>query len=317
MLGGRTTRRWLAGAGVGIVAAVAIWAPDPDPYQRSLLHLHDFLHVPGFVLVMGALLFGFPADPEASAGRRLRRLLGLGLVSLGIGAAIELAQAAVGGSADPWDVVRDGGGIVVASLWAASQWRDVRAASRWLLRSAALVIALGFLLPTLGALADEARARRQFPVLADFGARSELSRFGSSARSPAVLERATRADGGHQVLHLFLSPGTYPGLTFEFFPRDWRGWGYFVLDCTNPGDAPFPLTIRINDRTHNQEYADRYNRTFTLAPGANEIRIPLADVEAAPRTRKLDLGNVALVVAFSYNLREPRDLLLRQLRLTR
>jgi hypothetical protein len=222
-----------------------------------------------------------------------------------------------GGAADPWDVVRDGGGIVLAGLWAASQWPELRAATRWLWRSAALALALGCLLPTLGALADEARARSQFPVLADFGARAELTRFGWSARSPAVLERASRADGGHQVLHLFLSPGTYPGLTFEFFPRDWRGWGYFVLDCTNPGGAPFPLTIRINDLKHNQEYADRYNRTFTLVPGANEIRIPLADVEAAPRTRKLDLGNVALVVAFSYNLREPRDLLIRQLRLTR
>ena len=77
------------------------------------------------------------------------------------------------------------------------------------------------------------------------------------------------------------------------------------------------MTIRIHDIGHNHDYGDRYNRTFTLVPGANEIRISLADVEAAPRTRKLDLGNVAAVVAFAYNLQEPRDLLFRQLRLTR
>jgi len=156
-----------------------------------------------------------------------------------------------------------------------------------------------------------------FPVLANFGARTELTRFPWSAWSSAVLEQVDPSDGSHRAVHLFLLPGKYPDLPFEFFPRDCRGWWHFVLRCTNAGDPPRLLTIRISDIAHNQEYADRYNWAFTLAPGANEIRIPLADVAAAPQTRKLDLGNVAAVVAFAFNLREPGDLLIRQLRLTR
>lgn len=317
MTGARNTRGWLAVVVVGLCIAVAVLAPDPDRYRRSILHFHDFLHVPGFALVVAALLVGFDTSYEATRRRRFRRLLGVCAVAAVIGVGIEVIQWLVAGSADPWDVARDGGGIVIAALWAASRWRDVRVAARRLLRSTALALAVGFLLPTLGALADEAHARRQFPVLADFSTRAELTRFGWSTQSRAVLEPADRADSGHRVLHLFLSPGTYPGLTFEFFPRDWRGWSHFVLVCTNPGSTPFPLTIRINDLKHNQEYTDRYNGTFMLVPGVSEIRILLADVEAAPRTRKLDLGNVALVVAFSYNLQEPRELLIHQLRLTR
>jgi len=316
-MGVRSNRRWLAGVVVGICAAVAIWAPDPDRYQRSWVTLHDFLHVPGFAFIVGALLIGFDVPDEESRARRFGRLLGICFVAAVIGGGVELAQGVVGGSADSWDVVRDGGGIVVAALWSVAQWRGQRASTRWLLRCVALAIAVGFFTPTLEAITDEMRARRQFPVLADFGARSELTRFTWSESSSAVLEQADPIDGSRMILHLFLLPGKYPGLSFEFFPRDWRGWGYFVLVCTNPGKELLPLTIRINDIEHNQEYDDRYNQTFMLTPGVNAIRIPLADVESAPQTRKLDLGHVALVVAFAYELREPRELLIRQFRLSR
>ena len=139
------------------------------------------------------------------------------------------------GSADPWDAVRDGGGIVIAGLWAASQWREVRPTTRWLLRSAALAITLGCLLPTLGALADEARARRQFPVLADFGARAELTRRTWSAWSSAVLEPADRRDGSAQVLHLFLSPGTYPGPGLRVLPAGLARLGVLRAGLHEPG----------------------------------------------------------------------------------
>jgi hypothetical protein len=317
VIAGRKTRRCFAGVIVGICAAIAIWAPDPDRYQRSLVSFHDFLHFPGFAFVVGVLLVGFAEAPEVSRRGRIQRLLGICFVAIAVGVGVELVQAMVGGFGDPWDVLFDGGGIVAAAVLAASQWRDIPTSTRWLLRSVALAIALGFLMPTFVALVDEARARKQFPVLADFGARSELTRFTWSAWSSAVLEQADRMDGSHQALRLSLSPGKYPGLSFEFFPRDWRGWRQFVLVCANPGKEPLPLTIRINDIEHNQEYEDRYNRTFTLAPGANEIRMLLSDVESAPRTRKLDLARVELVVAFVYDLREPRELLLHEIRLTR
>ncbi len=182
--GARNTRGRLAVGVVGVCIAVAIVAPDPDPYRRSLLHFHDFLHVPGFALIVGALLVGFDTTYDAPRRLRFRRLLGVSAVATVIGVGIELIQWLVGGSADPWDVARDGGGIVIAGLWAASRWREVRVAARRLLQGAALALAVAFLLPTLGALLDEAYARHQFPVLADFSTRAELTRFDLLVHGP-------------------------------------------------------------------------------------------------------------------------------------
>jgi hypothetical protein len=309
-----TRRRWVACAAVGVCFVVAVIAPDPDRYQRSWLTLHDFLHVPGFTLITAALFFGFATGSRPRPPRPLH-FLGVCVAALAVGIGIELAQAATVGSADPWDVVRDAGGIAVAALLMGAQSLDVRSRTRWLLRSVALVVVLASFVPTLAALADETRARRSFPILADFGASSELTRFTWSQWSSANLVAADGPDARRRVLRLALSPGKYPGLSFEFFPRDWRAWRAFVLVCTNPGAEPLPLTIRIDDLAHNHEYADRYNGAFWLAPGRNEIRIPLSDVASAPRSRRLNLAQVKSVVLFAHNLEKPHELLVQELRL--
>jgi len=316
MNGNPGVRRWVAAVVVGVCVVVAVAAPDPDRYQRSLVGLHDFLHVPGFAVVVASLFFGLSRTPFALGGRRKRLILAF-TGALTIGVAVELIQAMWGGDADPWDVVRDAVGAVTALLVIASAGRDLRLLRRWALRFAAMAVVAPFLVPTVAALVDEARARRQFPILADFRAPSELGRFAWSSWSSAVLERADGSGGGTPALHLSLSPGKYPGLTFKFFPRDWRGWREFVVVCTNPGAAPFPITIRIDDIAHNHDYSDRYNRTFGLTPGRNEIRIPLSDVQSAPRDRKLDLARVSSVILFAYELREPRTLLIHEFRLAR
>jgi hypothetical protein len=75
------------------------------------LTLHDFLHVPGFTLITAALFFGFATGSRPRPPRPLH-VLGVCVAALAVGIGIELAQAATVGSADPWDVVRDAGGIV-------------------------------------------------------------------------------------------------------------------------------------------------------------------------------------------------------------
>ena len=119
------------------------------------------------------------------------------------------------------------------------------------------------------------------------------------------------------ALRLELKPGPYPGLSFKFFPRDWRGWGALILVCTNPEASPLRLTVRVDDMEHNEDYGDRYNRSFDLAPGPGEIRIPLREIETAPAGRALDLGRVRSVVLFAYRLQEERELLVDSLRLVR
>ena len=300
-------------AGVAVCVVVAVFAPGPDRYVRSAMRFHDFLHVPGFVLVAALLLAGWRIAPCRPRRRSAHLALIFGL-SVALGILVELLQVVAGGGGDPWDVARDAAGAASALLLASSFWSEVRRPARWALRLAALVVAAVFAVPTLGALLDESRARHQFPVLADFSRASEFDRFEWSGSAPASLV-CTGGRGTRCVVQVSLLPGLYPGFALTYFPRDWRGFRHFVVSCANASDTPLALTIRIDDMRHNGRYTDRFNRTYVLAPGRNEVRVPLADVEAAPCGRRLDLGRVRDVVVFAYQLATPRRIVVHSLRL--
>jgi hypothetical protein len=48
-------RKWCAWGVVAACVAAAIFAPEPDRYQRSAVSFHDFLHVPAFTFVTAGL----------------------------------------------------------------------------------------------------------------------------------------------------------------------------------------------------------------------------------------------------------------------
>ncbi|OGB95294.1 MAG: hypothetical protein A2Z31_05475 [candidate division NC10 bacterium RBG_16_65_8] len=81
--------------------------------------------------------------------------------------------------------------------------------------------------------------------------------------------------------------------------------------------APPSIAIPIDDIPHHHDYSDRDNRTVALAPGRNEIRVPLSDIESAACDRKLDLARVSSVILFAYELQVPRTRLLHAFRLAR
>jgi hypothetical protein len=292
----------------------AVVAPGPDRYQRSAISFHDFLHVPGFAIVTSALYFALPPTPGLS--RNGQRLM-TALLAVTLGALVELVQMISGGSAELGDVVRDAGGVAIATVLVYALDHGRRRRVRWSAAVVALGIAAAFLSPTIADLIDEAVAWRQFPVLADFRWSSELNRFRFAREARASLVTIQSSAGSARALRLELAPGTYPGFSFQFFPRDWRSWREFILVCTNQGAAPLRLTLRIDDMGHNENYADRYNRSFDMDPGRNVIRVPLREVEVAPAGRLFDLGHVRSVVFFAYRLEEERELLIHSVRLTR
>jgi hypothetical protein len=302
-------------AGVSACTAVAVFAPGPDPWLRSAIRLHDYFHVPGFALVAALLVIGFPA-PAGSRSRRALHYAVLLLSSVAVGILVEVLQGLRGGDMDAGDVSRDLVGASAMMIAASSWWPDMRTSARWALRATALVLALGFTAPTVGALADEARARRQFPVLADFSRAGDLDRFEwSEWTTPSLVQADEGAAGPRPALRAAFSPGLVLGFTLKYFPRDWRGFRSFVIACANRSDTSFEINVRIDDMRHNNEHTDRFNRSYQLTPGRHEIRIALADVEAAPRGRKFDLANVRTVIVFAYKLATPREIIVESLRL--
>ena len=57
--------------------------------------------------------------------------------------------------------------------------------------------------------------------------------------------------------------------------------------------------MRVHDIGHSREYADRFNRMFDLAPGERRsLRIPLDDIQRAPRNRLMNMTQISDVTLF-------------------
>ncbi len=274
--------------------------------------LFDFGHVPLFMVVAAVVLRVLDTRERQKAD--LRVYAEAFAISLGFGAASEIVQHFLPDrSFELGDIGRDAAGALAFVLVAYQHRRPMPHARRVAMTGLAVLAVLAALVPVAAAAADELRARRDFPLLASFETTYEMKRWvvkeGSASRA------RTHATDGLYALELRLEPGVYPGATLDFPPRDWRGFESLAFDAYLEGTTPLPVTVRINDLEHNEQYADRYNKTFTLKPGANRVVIDLHEVERSPVGRRMDMGRIALVCLFSYQLKEPRTVYLDNVRL--
>ena len=191
--------------------------------------------------------------------------------------------------------------------------RELKSRTRVFLCSTVYVSLMISCMPVIVAFADEMRAREDFPLLGSFETRWEMGRWKSEESS--FRRVSMYATDGYHSLETVLSPGLYPGITMDYPPRDWRGYENLTFDAHLEGTEPLPLTVRINDLAHNEEFNDRYNRTFTLQPGANRLNIDLSEVEHAPKGRLMDMEHISILCIFSYKLQEPRTVYFDNFRL--
>jgi len=185
-------------------------------------------------------------------------------------------------------------------------------------RRLSLRIALGLVCalattPIWLAVAEWRGMVRAFPLIASFEDKTELRRWQTIDATLALSgKHATSGKGSAEVR---LMPGTYPGVNSDYFYGDWRGYRSLAFDVYLTGATPLDLSLRIDDVHHNQEHSDRYNHTFTLAPGPNQIRIPLADVATAPISRPMVMAAVTEICLFAYRLETPRTIYIDNIRL--
>jgi hypothetical protein len=90
------------------------------------------------------------------------------------------------------------------------------------------------------------------------------------------------------------------------------------ISLYNPDASPLQITCRIHDLQHedgNQEYEDRYNRSFLLMQGWNHIEIALNDVQASPVSRSMDMSRIRGLGIFVVTIPAPRILYIDEVRL--
>lgn len=153
---------------------------------------------------------------------------------------------------------------------------------------------------------DEHHARQQFPVLSDFESPFEIQRWHSE--DDLQIDHTVHYTG-RSSLRINLNTDQYSGVSLQYFPQNWQNFSQFQFCAYNPSSQPLAITCRIHDTAHTtgvQHYSDRFNRTYTLIHGWDFITMPLKDIQSAPATRFMDLGQIRGVGIFVIRLPHPR-----------
>ena len=303
--------RWILWPPAAILVVLLFVGGPGYRSPRSLQAFWDLGHIAAFSL-WTYLLVTWKRVEETSPARQWAAGLAFCIVA---GAGSEWIQSMTGGDASLDDFLRDVVGGLLALSWFVPSLKALPREARRTARAMSALFLLFACLPLATALGDEALARTRFPVLSDFETPFERSRWEGSA---LFTVDSSMALSGKASLRVDMDTSLYSGVALVYFPKNWKGYRFLVLDVYNPSPDVLEITCRIHDRRHEegeQRYQDRFNRFFRLPPGWNEIRIDLDDVAKSTAGRTMDLGEIRGVGLFAMKLSSPRTMYLDHVRL--
>ncbi|MBW4934001.1 VanZ family protein [Marinobacter sp. F4206] len=230
------------------------------------------------------------------------------------GALIEAAQSKLGREADWHDILRNLIGVWLILAWYPLVAPDARRSVPIIGLAIACTL---FVIVELGSTgivaARQFELSHQLPKLYNFDHEDPTPFWlGDLKPSPDPARDHGRS------LRIELDTGRYSGASLINLPADWRQYKRLTITLYNPDQSPLPLTLRINDLEHehgDNAHSDRYNTSFTLAPGVNTYTLALEAVKNAPRNRTLDMSRIHRLTVFAMRLPEPRTIYLLDLRL--
>ncbi|MGB5630245.1 MAG: hypothetical protein WBM57_12805 [Woeseiaceae bacterium] len=212
----------------------------------------------------------------------------------------ELAQIGTSRDASLGDFVADCLGAAGFLAIYLALWPPLATSgSRRFFNAGAGALILGFALaPLMHVSAAYVERNLQRPVIANFDGMfgRQLIRIQHADYQvvPASADEPTFA-------RLTLGSGPWPGIAFHDLWNDWTQYENLVVSLAIEGTDDLDLGLRVHDLKHRETktFVDRYNRTFHLGPGEHELRIPLSDLQAAPRGRSMNLREIDELIIFS------------------
>lgn len=290
---------------IAILLAAVVFAPVPGD-SRWIRTLHNSAHAPIFGCVSLLVLLVTRSHPRLQTLGLLAQYILALAAAFALGVATELLQIPAGRDASVEDALHDTiGALALLGLFATVDTRVRGVPQNIPIRFAAAVVGLVSLgiaaaAVTRAAIKYQQRDER-FPVLADFSQRYDryfILQL-SSEFSPVTLPTPWARTKDESAMRVRLLDGPYPGMNFiEPWP-DWSGYSTLAVDLTNPTPMNLQLILRIHDVGHDNQPEDRFGRRFELPAGTREIlRVPLEDVAAGPKSRRLDLRQVAGMIIF-------------------
>lgn len=306
---------------IGIAGLLSLVVFFELPHGVEYLHVLQKLAHPVTFGLASLLALSALRGAGGASGSPMRNYVIAFAVAVALGAATEVAQIFARRDPSVFDVFRDALGASTALAgYAGFELRRCRRTERspWQ-RALALLGVTGIavmLTPLIWCATAYVNRNLRFPVVAQFDSPLDLyfvTAIGSEAQrvsAPAGWSTGTQ----EQVLELKLGSGSWPGLAMQEPCPDWSRYSQLAIDITNPTAIAASITVRVHDRHHNQEYADRFNREFVVpARTRTVVRIALGDIESAPAGRRMDLGQIANVTLFSSRIPRPEKFLLNRI----
>jgi len=247
-----------------------------------------------------------------------------GLTSLLVGVLTELVQLLFGSDFSSMDIMRDLTGIVAGLGLYASVDKTLQPhglKSGQIMKAGIIVLSICVLAASLFPLAhlsvSYVQRNEAFPVILDLN-KKWVEPFIQTKNAVIKVGVRQQASAGNNVtgsVLVQLNPGTYPGVSMiELYP-DWSSFEMLVVEIYSEQVEPFDLVVRVHDEQHNNNYADRFNRSLIVEAGENNFHIPLKEIEYATTGRQMDMKKVNTLIIFAREVVVPLRFFLGTVRL--
>lgn len=286
--------------------------------------LSDSFHAPLFAAVAIGSLHFYRTSQKPSQSI-LNNYLTSFLITLLLGITGEIAQYFFTSTryAEPKDVITDAlGAIAGLSLFARQDSKlQLRVLHRNLLLGIGLTAVTAVLIPLMWSSTFYIKRWSQTPDLVMFESDSgfHFLHAGNSEIMIAAIPPSWSNDRDKTQAALYVIPGNqnrWAGITLEEPVRDWSQYNQLVLNVINPHDDLLEINLRIDDRQHNQEFDDRFNRALHITPQTRTtFRIPISEISSGPVMRKMDIHNITKLVLFTDVQHNSHSFYLCQMRL--
>lgn len=284
-----------------VILLVGVSLPDGNSTFGALQNFGHFLL---FALLGWAVLL----IVDALLKDRVRAVLVSGVALFALGLGVELIQSGLDGrDASLFDLILDVAGAIFGFLCYFLLFkRGTGTRGSYFVMGITMLVLLGGALVPVVPLVGFDLMRPSLPVVRSFS-HPWADRKVEPVGGAEFVRVENQTTGDCCVLQVTFNPAVYSGVIFqEHFAGGAQGWSDFSelnIKVFNSLPDSRQIELRINDRLHNLRYEDRYNGSFLILPGQNELTIPVGLIEEMgsidPAARRMDIDDITHIQIFA------------------
>ena len=281
----------------GFLLSVSVTLPDGDHTYKALQNFSHFLL---FAFLGWAVLFLI----HRLMGLQFWKAVAVTAVGLfGLGFAIEVFQIKLASrDASLSDLALDVAGILVGVLLF-SMPRLLRQTKKiWaVVASVGMAFTVAVSMKNVIPLVGFDLIRPDIPMVRSFNHPFSVAKIEATGGAQFTKEVSKQQECC--VLRMVFKPALYSGVIFHERSAHWSDYERLNIKINSYLPDTRQILLRINDRLHNNLYEDRYNGSFTIVPGFNEIIVPLSLIAMMGNTdfagRKMNVDDVTRIQFFT------------------